>query len=177
VSFGSGYFNAGDRNIAAKMQALADAYDGLTVPVWTLGDVAGFTAIGGSSVEATNAALTAPSSTYKAHTAYHITFRALLQAGTTTGNCSLAIRDTNASGTQRMTNYTIIGLTTNNFPFVWDHWVANTSGTDITSRVLCVTFAHSAAGGAHFNAAATLPWVVQCKVAGVDSDYTQAVAL
>lgn len=177
MSFGSGYFNAGDTTIAAKLQALADGYDALTVPLWTLGDVAGFTAIGASSVEATNTALTAPSSTFKAHTAYEIRFRFLFQAGTTSGNATVSMRDTNAAGTIRMSNLTIVGLTTTNFLVNHTHWVANTGGTDITSRILCATITHSAVGGARFNAASTLPWVIQCIAVGDDSDFTQAVAL
>lgn len=170
-------FGAGQNSVAANLQALVDALNDITTPLWTLGDVAGFTAIGASSTEQTNAALTAPSSTYRAHTAYEIRYRMLLQAGTTTGNTSVNLRDTNAAGTLRMTNLSITGLTTTNLLVNHVHWVANTGGTDITSRVLCNTIVHSAAGGAKFNAASTLPWVIQCKVAGKDTDFTQAVAL
>jgi hypothetical protein len=179
VAFGSGYFNAGNRSVAAKLQAVVDFLDGLTVPLWTLSSTtASGTSSASAGVETAVTGLTAPSSTYKAHTAYIITMRGLLVAGTTTGNSTIRIRDTNAAGTARFDGYThVAAVTTVNTNFYYETLVANTTGADITSRILAITLAHSAAGGVKVNASTNIPYYFRCSAVGTDADYPEAVAL
>lgn len=157
---------------------LAATFPASLSALWTLGSQSASSAIGASSTEQTTAAFQAPSSTYAAHTAYRISIRGLVRASTTSGNLSVRIRDTNAAGTTRFDNEPLIALTTGNsrFPAI-DHIVANTTGAAITGRVLCLTFSHSAAGGALFNASALNPWSITCTPAGVDTTFPWAVAL
>ena len=170
-------FNAGTPLVASNLQAIVNFIDSITVPLWTLSS----TTASGTSTNTTETAvtgLTAPSSTYKAHTAYIITMRGLLAAGTTSGNTTIRIRDTNAAGTLRFDGYTHVAtVTTVNTNFYYETLVANTTGVDITSRVLAVTLTHSATGGAKVNASSNIPYYFRCIAVGADSDYPEAVAL
>lgn len=171
-------FGAGNTAIASKLQQLADYVDLVTGPLWVLTAISASAAIGASGVEQTTAALQAPASTYLAHTAYRIKIRGLLTPGTTSGNLSLKMRDTDAAGTIRMDNVPAVALVASaQTLFQLEHTLANTGGSNIGSRVLCVTMSHTAAGGARFNAAATFPWYIECKELGADADYPNAVAL
>jgi hypothetical protein len=175
MAFGSGYFNAGNRSVAAKLQAVVDLLDHLTVPLWTLSSTTASPASSGSAGVET-AVLTAPSSTYAAHTAYRITMRGLLHAVTTSGTTTLRMRDTNAAGTLRFDGFSA-ATTTSNVNFVYETVVANTTGVDVTARILALTLTHSAAGGSNVNASAQHPYYFRCVVAGADADYPEAVAL
>lgn len=171
-------FGAGNTAIASKLQQLADYVDLVTGPLWVLTSTSATAAIGASGVEQTTAALQAPASTYLAHTAYRIKIRGLLTPGTTSGSVSLKIKDTDAAGATRMDNLPAIALTSgSNTLFQFEHALANTTGSNIGSRVLCVTMSHTAVGGARFNAAASFPWYIECKELGADADYPNAVAL
>lgn len=171
-------FSAGNNLIADDLQTLADFVDLITVPLWTL---TATTASGTSSgtTETAVAGLTAPSSTYKAHTAYLVKMRGLLLAGTTTGNATIRIRDTNAAGTVRFDAFTCPTAVTSsvNVNFEYETLIANTTGTDITSRVLAITLTHSAAGGVKVNASSNIPYYFRCIAVGADADYPEAVAL
>jgi hypothetical protein len=168
-------FTAGLTTIAADLQAVVDGVNGLAVPLWSLSST---TSSGTSSgtTETAVTGLTAPSSTYKAHSAYEIKFRTIIKAATTSGTVTIRIRDTNAAGTLRFDGL-VVAVTTANSNLYYEAHVANTGGTDITSRILAVTLQHSAAGGALFNAATLQPYLVRCTLLGTDTDYPEAVAL
>jgi len=172
-------FAAGDTLTAAALEVLNGQIGRITAPLWELGSTAASGAIGASGVEATQAAFTAPSSTYRATTAYMIIIHGLGRPSTTSGNLTINMRDTNAAGTVRMSNVPLFALTAgSNLPLIHlEHYVANTGGSDITGRVLCLTFSYSAAGGALFNAASTQPWYIRCIEIGPSGGFTQAVPL
>jgi hypothetical protein len=169
-------FSAGNKLIATNLQQMVGAIDDGFVPTWVLSST---TASGTSTATSETAVtgLTAPSSTYRAHTAYRITMRGLLRAATTNGNSTIRIRDTNAAGTLRFDGFGAATVSTSNVNFYYETLVANTTGVDITSRVLAVTLTHSAAGGVFVNASSVHPWSFRCSVIGADSDYPDAVAL
>jgi hypothetical protein len=169
-------FNAGNRLVASNLQALVTAIDAGNVPLWTLSS----TTASGTSTGTTETAvtgLTAPSSTYKAHTAYKITMRGLLRAATTAGNSTIRIRDTNAAGTLRFDGFGAATVSTSNVNFYYETLVANTTGVDVTARILALTLTHSAAGGVFVNASSVHAWSFRCVVCGTDADYPDAVAL
>ncbi len=168
-------FSAGLTTVAADLQSVVDGVNDLATPLWTLSSTTASGTSSGTSETAVTG-LTAPSSTYRAHTAYEIKFRTIIKAATTSGTVTIRIRDTNAAGTLRFDGLTA-ALTTANSNLIYEAHVANTGGTDITSRILAVTLQHSAAGGALFNAAALQPYLVRCTVLGLDTDYPEAVAL
>jgi hypothetical protein len=168
-------YSAGNRAVAANLQGPVNLLDLITVPLWTLTS----TSASGTSSGTTETAvtgLTAPASQYDAHTAYRITMRGFLRAGTTSGTTTLRIRDTNAAGTLRFDGYSA-ATAVSNTAFFYETLVANTGGTAITGRVLAVTLTHSAAGGALLNASTQHPWYFRCIACGADADYPEAVAL
>lgn len=171
-------FAAGDTLTAASLEILNSQIGRITAPLWELGSTTGSSAIGASGVEATQAAFTAPSSTYRATTAYQITIHGICRA-TNAGNLSIQVRDTNAAGTVRMGSYETIALlaATNSAVKHYEGTVANTGGSDITGRVLCVTFNYSAAAGALFNASTTSPWYIRCIELGPSGGFPLAVPL
>jgi hypothetical protein len=143
-------------------------------PQWTVTSTSA--SIGATTTEAVFA--TAPSATYKAHTAYKIEISGYGHRSVGTGGVTetFQIRDTNTSGTVRMGGLTYGVNDTAQTPIQLFHYVANTSGSDILGRVLVATITASA-GTVHVNASAQKPWYVTCIEAGVDTDFPQAVAL
>lgn len=146
-------------------------------PLWT---VSSTTATAGTTVTEVVFA-TAPSSTYRRHTAYRIEISGYgrrTDAAPAT-NQSLQVRDTNAAGTIRMGPLTYIvnpGAVISNLPIQLFHYVANTTGSDILGRVLVATQFNSG-GTTVLNASATKPWYVTCIAVGLDTDFPQSVAL
>lgn len=142
-------------------------------PIWTVWSA---TASGSASTEAVFAS--APSSTYKAHTAYRIEISCYGHRSVGTGGTTqtFQVRDTNVSGTVRMGGLTYGVNDTAQTPIQLFHYIANTTASDILGRVLCATIA-AGAGSVHANASSTKPWYVTCIEVGADTDYPQAVAL
>lgn len=166
-------FSAGNRSIAANLQTLADLLNDLTVPLWTATGTASPTT--GSAAEKVH--LSAPSSTYSAHTAYRIRFDGLVRSTAGTGTFNFGIRDTNVAGTSRwLSGVYPIGAATTNYENSHFIEVANTGGTDITARVLCLTLA-SGACTMIINAAAASPYIWECIKIGDDSDFPGAIVL
>lgn len=146
-------------------------------PLWTVWSA---TATAGISTTETVFA-TAPANTYRAHTAYRIEIsgygRRTDAAGAT--NEFLQVRDTNAAGSIRMGSlqYQVnVGGVISNLPIQVFHYVANSTGSDITGRVLVATLS-SSGGTVVLNASSTKPWYVTCIAVGLDTDFPQAVAL
>lgn len=142
-------------------------------PIWTVWSA---TATAGATAETVFA--TAPSSTYKAHTAYRIEISGYGHRSVGAGSVlqTFQVRDTNVSGTSRMGGLTYTVTDTIQTPIQAFHYIANTTGSDILGRVLCATQSPSA-GTVHFNASTIKPWYVTCIEVGVDTDFPQAVAL
>lgn len=150
-------------------------------PLWTVSSISAST--GATTTETVFA--TAPSSTYRAHTAYRIEISGLGRRTVGTGATALGlqVRDTNTAGTSRMfvLEYTVSDgsdatLMLRNTPIQIFHYVANTTGSDILGRVLVATLI-AQAGTVVLNAAASKPWYVTCIAVGTDTDFPQAVAL
>jgi hypothetical protein len=143
-------------------------------PVWTQW---GATASPGGTTAETVIA-TAPSTTYRAHTAYRIEISGFGRRTVGTGSIgmSLAVRDTNAAGTVRMGALTYTASDTANTPIQLFHYIANATGSDILGRVLVVTIV-TTAGTAVLNASAQKPWYATCIAVGLDTDFPQGVAL
>jgi hypothetical protein len=142
-------------------------------PQWT---VSSTSASVGATTETVFA--TAPSSTYKAHTAYRIEISGYGHRSVGVGGVTetFQIRDTNNAGTIRMGGLTYGVNDTAQTPIQLFHYVANTTGSDILGRVLVATITASA-GTVHVNASAQKPWYVTCIEVGVDTDVPQFVAL
>jgi 3D (Asp-Asp-Asp) domain-containing protein len=136
-----------------------------------------FTATSGTATTAGLVVTTVPAATYPAHTAFRLEFRGLVRgpAGSTATSATLSIRDTDASGTMRGDPFVFPILVANRTQgFI--HYIANNTGADITGRVLCLTLTPDTST-AQINAGANEPWFLNCHVAGVDTDYPEAVAL
>lgn len=143
-------------------------------PIWTVFSATASTS--GTTTETVFA--TAPSSTYKAHTAYRIEISCYGHRSVGTGATTetFQVRDTNTSGTVRMGGLTYTVNDTSQTPVQLFHYIANTTGSDILGRVLVATIT-AGAGSVHANASAQKPWYVTCIEVGTDSDYPQGVAL
>ncbi len=136
-----------------------------------------------SSITTTEAVIssmgTAPSSTYRAGRAYLISIRIRIQAAAGAQDAILTIRDTNASGTIRMAPvFFRIPAFTASTPFAihYEHVVANTGGSDITSRVLVLT-GDTTTNTWVADGEAAHPCYWSCLEMGVSTDYPEAVAL
>lgn len=146
-------------------------------PLWTVSSASAST--GTTTTEVAFA--TAPATTYRAHTAYRIEISGYgrrTDAAPAT-NLGLQVRDTNAAGTVRMGSlvYKVNpdGVIANT-PIQLFHYLANTSGSDITGRVLVATIV-STGGNVVLNASSQKPWYVTCIAVGLDTDFPQGVAL
>lgn len=166
----SNSFLAGQRLVASRMP-----YQKL----WTVQSTTATSSIGTSETVIASA----PSSTYVAGAAYRLEFKGIVRS--TTGVASLTtfrVRDTNVAGTLRQdltgTLFTTTAATVNNGPYYNIHYVANTGGSDITSRVLALSIASSSAANLIlFNAGSTIPWFWTCHYVGLATDYPEAIAL
>lgn len=151
------------------------AVDMVPQKLWTVSSTTATSNIGTTET----AVGTAPSSTYRAGRAYLISFRGIYRCNTAPANITPRIRDTNTSGTVRMTGITT-NLVTNSLNYVthWEHYVANTTASDITSRVLVLTLTSSSGvNTVLINAAAEFPWYINCMEIGDADDFPEAVAL
>lgn len=148
------------------------AIDMVPQKIWTASATSANTA---STAEVV--ALTGTSSTYRAGRAYLLSIRLPARAVGAATNMILRVRDTNASGTVRMDpvrwnladNTSVWGLH-------YEHYVANTSGSDITSRVLVLTHTGSA-NTVRYDASAAHPAYFSCTEMGSSTDFPEAVAL
>lgn len=154
------------------LTSVAAAYPSATRPLWTKTATAATTGVTTEAV-----ALSAPSSTYLAHTAYRLSACFLIRSTSGTGSTSFAVRDTNAAGTLRYsTGIFPIAVVSTNYHCTWFCDVANTSGSNITARVLALTQTGTTCT-ALINAGAGSPYVWQCIPLGLDTDFPNAVAL
>lgn len=119
---------------------------------------------------------TAPSSTFRAHTAYRVDFRFLGRSNTAATTMNISLRDTNVAGTLRM-NFSMPVSNTGNTGLFMQHYVANTTGADLTGRVIVITIQSGSANTVFFNSLAIYPWYIACIAVGVDTDFPQSVAL
>lgn len=127
-----------------------------------------------ATVSAETVVLTAPSSTYRAHRAYLLRLRGYARSSTATGIMVLQVRDTNAAGTIRATVNVYIPLAGTNVSYDITVEVANTTGADITGRVLVLTIAGT---NVLINGGAMFPSLFGCRPNGVDTSHPQAVPL
>lgn len=143
------------------------------VPIWTVWSTSATSGITTETVFAT-----APSATYKAHTAYRIEISGLGRRTVGTGQTQqvFSVRDTNVSGTVRMGQAPFFVVDTANTQLQLFHYIANTGASDILGRVLAATVA-AGAGTVIINSSSTKPWYVTCIEVGVDTDFPQAIAL
>lgn len=159
-------------------QTRVSTLEGVTrQPIWTV-----FSTAATSGITTTETVFaTAPSSTYKAHTAYRIEISGYgrrTDAAPAT-NQIFVLRDTNAAGTIRMglLQWQVnVGGVISNLPIQIFHYVANTGGSDILGRVLVAT-TQSTGGTVVVNASTQKPWYVTCIEVGDDTDFPQAVPL
>lgn len=165
-------------DVANDHESRIGALEGVDlIPVWT---VSSTTATAGVTTTETVFA-TAPSTTYRAHTAYRIEvsgYGRRTDAGAATTQ-AIQVRDTNSVGTIRMGPLTYVVNPTgviSNLPIQLFHYVANTTGSDILGRVLVVTQV-SGAGTVVLNASASKPWYATCIAVGLDTRFPQSVAL
>jgi hypothetical protein len=151
------------------------AYPSAIKPIWTITSTSATAAVGTSLTVIASGT----SSTYKAHTAYVLKFRGIIRCNTAPAVISFEVRDTNAAGTARLSNWPFkIDVQINNRGCYWEHVVANTTGSDITSRVLALCInSDSAANTVVINAASSMPWFFKCVPIGLDTDFPEAVAL
>lgn len=172
-------FGAGSRVYASDLNTLARQIDtntsAITVlnkPLWTM---SGTAATAGVTVEAV--ILTAPSSTYVAHTVYKVRFRGLIRSSLGTGTVTHNMRDTNVAGTLRFgTGQFVVPVVATNYEWSWWCYLANTTGTDITGRVVCLTMVGTGMT-AIVNAGATAPYIWECQDTDLDTDHPGAIAL
>jgi hypothetical protein len=121
----------------------------------------------------------APSATYKTGEAYQIVFHGLL-TGSATGTVTYQITDAVLGGTNRMgsENHDCTSITGAGRIIEWNHYLANTTGADIT-RVLALSLVVTSTGvqTMKINAGATQPWYWACYDVGLAADYPEAVLL
>jgi hypothetical protein len=130
-----------------------------------------------AAVTAETVVITAPSSTYLAGAAYSIKFHGLMRGGTAGALATTALRDTNVAGTLRMIGRGIaMPAVSTNYGWYWEHTVANTTASDITSRILCITLTGTG-GTAQINAGAGGPYWLAAEYIGLQTDFPEAVAL
>lgn len=166
-------FSAGNRLPASDLNDLLNKINDARIPLINQVGTAATSSVG----TAETVVVTFPAVTFKAHTAYRITFEGLLRAATAANTALMSYRDTNISGTSRGTPGSFnLPNTTSNYAWNNDHYIANTSGADIVGRVLCVTIA-TTAGTTAINASAANPYSFVCTAVGLDTDWGQAVAL
>ncbi len=152
------------------------AIDMVPQKIWTVSSTSD-----SSNITATEAVIstigTAPSTTYRAGRAYLLTMRFRINANAGAQDAIVTIRDTNASGTIRMAPvYNRIPATGLGFYFHYEHYVANTSGSDITSRVLVLT-GDTTTNTWFADAEAAHPSYWSCMEIGASADFPEAVAL
>jgi hypothetical protein len=140
-------------------------------PLWTVQSTTATANIVAETVVAT-----APSSTYRAHTAYRVDFRFLGRSNTGVSTLNVNMHDTNVAGTARM-SFSMPVVNTGNTGLFMQHYLANTTGSDITGRVLVTALQSGTANSVFWNAGSTFPWYVSCITVGIDTDFPQAVAL
>lgn len=121
---------------------------------------------------------TSPSTTYKAGWAYAIDMRLRNFGNAGAQDAWVQIRDTNASGTVRMSTVYFPRIPAVSLPvgFYYRHWVANTGSTDITGRVLVLT-GDTSTNNWNSDGGASHPSVFACYLAGLASDFPEAFAL
>lgn len=152
-----------------KMRAI----DMVPQKIWTVSSTSATSNIGTSETVVG----TAPSSTYRAGRAYMLQFHGLIRQNTS-GNANMGLRDTNAAGTSRRLQYVYVSPPTTGQGLIadWAHILANTGGSDITSRVLVLTL-QASSNTSFINAASTMPWFLSCYEMGDSDDFPEAVAL
>lgn len=166
-------FAAGQWLNASDLNDVVTALNSGRDPLWTMTGTTSPTT--GSAAEKVH--LSAPSSTYKAHTAYRLRFGGLLRSSSGTGTSDFRVRDTNVAGTLRwQSGVFTVGVINTNYQVNHVMYVANTTGSDITSRVLCLTMS-SGACTVLINSGASQPYFWECIEAGVDTDFPNALAL
>jgi hypothetical protein len=161
-------------SITANNLTISGTFNKAVKKIWTVTSTSATGNISGETVFATGT-----SSTYTANSAYRIKVRALVRANGSTGQATFQIRDTNVAGTLRGGPLRVPALQTSgsgDLSYI-EHIVANTSGTDITSRVLCLTLQTLGPTSVLLNAAPEAPWYVSCEYIGASADYPEAVAL
>ena len=152
------------------------AIDMVPQKIWTVSSTSTSTAIG-TTETVINTMGTAPSTTYRAGRAYLISMRFTLEAAGGALDNFITIRDTNASGTIRMGAVTTrIATTALGYAFHYEHYVVNSSGSDITGRVLVLTNDNSTNTCA-VSASASRPAYWSCIEMGAAADFPEAVAL
>jgi hypothetical protein len=166
-------FAAGARLPASDLEFLRSQINNARIPLINQIGTSATSSVGTSEA----VVVTFPAATFIAHTAYRITFQGLLRSSTTAGLCTIQFRDTNIAGTVRGGPGSFDLRTINiNYANNFDHYIANTTGADITGRALCVTIG-TTAGTAAINASANTPYSFVLVAVGTDTDWPQAVAL
>lgn len=143
--------------------------------LWTVMDTVSAAAVG-----TTETLLgTAPSSTYRNGGAWRLTFRGLTRSAVGATEIGFAIRDTSTVGTSRkQVGFWRIPAASVNYENHWEHIVANASGSDITGRVLVLTYQSSSGVNTAFvGASATIPWYWSADYIGDSDDFPEAVLL
>lgn len=157
----------------AKLRAI----DMVPQKIWTVSDTGDSTAL--TTTEAVISGFgTAPASTYRAGRAYKIIIRFRAQALGGAQDAFIQIRDTNASGTVRMSTVHLPRLPALSLSqgFYYEHMVANTTGSDITSRVLVLT-GDTSTNTWFCDGGASHPSYWACYEMGASADFPEAFAL
>lgn len=166
-------FFAGNRLPASDLNDLLSKINNARIPLINQFGTAGTASVG----TAETVVVTFPAVTFVAHSAFKIEYQGLIRASTAANVASIQFRDTNISGTARggPGGFNLPAVSVNYWGH-FSHYVANTGGTDIVGRVLCVTIS-TTAGTAALNASATIPYSFVVTCVGADTDWPQAVAL
>ncbi|HUM06363.1 MAG TPA: hypothetical protein VLT90_12940 [Terriglobales bacterium] len=144
--------------------------------LWTVSSTSATAAIGATET----VVITSPSSTYVAGGAYTLKFHGMLRpSAATAASAGIQIRDTNASGTVRMLiRQFATPAVVANYDAYFEWTVANTTGSDITGRVLVLTLTGTAAPTYQINAGSpNAPYYLACEYSGLQTDFSEAVAL